>query len=87
VKGVEIDGGAGCVASSSETVQAGTYTPLGRELFIYVKAASAQRPEVKAFAKYYFDNQDSITDEALFVPLTAEQVTKATQELAAITGG
>jgi len=87
VKGVEIDGGDGCVAPSSETVQAGEYQPLGRPLFIYVKAASAQRPEVKAFAEYYIKNQAAITEEALFVPLTSDQVNKATAELAAITGG
>jgi len=87
VKGVAIDGGSGCVAPSTDTVQAGTYTPLSRPLFVYVKAASAQRPEVQAFVRYYFDNQASITDEALFVPLTDEQVGKARQELAAITGG
>jgi phosphate transport system substrate-binding protein len=87
VKGVEIDGGEGCVAPTVETVQSGDYEPLGRPLFIYVKAAAAQRPEVQAFAEYYIENQESITEEALFVPLTDEQVTKATADLAAITGG
>lgn len=87
VKGVEIDGGDGCVAAGTDTVQDGSYKPLSRPLFIYVKADSAQRPEVKAFAEYYLDNQKSITEEALFVPLTEEQVTKAAEELAAITGG
>ncbi|MEO6121517.1 MAG: PstS family phosphate ABC transporter substrate-binding protein [Acidimicrobiales bacterium] len=87
VKAVAVNGGGGCVSPTKQTVQDATYTPLGRPLFIYVKAASAQRPEVKAFAQYYFDNQSTITDEALFVPLTDEQVTKARQELAAITGG
>lgn len=87
IKGVEIDGGDGCVAADTATVQDGSYKPLSRPLFIYVKADSAKRPEVKAFAEYYLDNQKSITEEALFVPLTDEQVTKATEELAAITGG
>ncbi|MEX2554894.1 MAG: PstS family phosphate ABC transporter substrate-binding protein [Actinomycetota bacterium] len=81
IKGVEIDGGDGCVAANTETVQNGTYKPLGRALFIYTKADAAKRPEVKAFAKYYFDNQEAITEEALFVPLTAEQVTKARADL------
>lgn len=84
VKGVEIDGGAGCVAASSETVQSGAYEPLGRELFIYTKADAAQRPEVKAFADFYLENQATLTEEALFVPLTDAQVTKATQDLAQI---
>lgn len=84
IKGVEIDGGGGCVVANNETVQAGTYKPLGRPLFIYTKADAAKRPEVKAFAKYYFDNQEDITKEALFVPLTSEQVTKARADLAKI---
>ena len=35
VKALEIDGGDGCVAPTVETVQDGSYTPLGRPLFIY----------------------------------------------------
>lgn len=86
IKGVEIDGGGGCVAPDTQTVQSGAYTPLGRPLFVYVKKAAAARPEVKAFAEYYIENQEAITEEALFVPLTGEQVTEAKAELAAITG-
>ena len=37
LKAVEIDGGEGCVAPSVETARDGTYTPLSRPLFIYVK--------------------------------------------------
>nr|WP_208028465.1 PstS family phosphate ABC transporter substrate-binding protein [Rhabdothermincola sediminis] len=84
VKGLAIDGGDGCVEPTTETVQSGEYKPLGRPLFIYTKADAAKRPEVKAFAKFYFDNQEMITEEALFVPLTEEQVSKAREELAAI---
>lgn len=78
VKAVEIDGGSGCVAPSAEAVQDGSYTPLARPLYIYVAKTAAARPEVKAFARYYFDNQDSITEEALFVPLDDAQ--RATEE-------
>ena len=37
LKAVEIDGGDGCVAPSVATAQDGTYKPLSRPLFIYVK--------------------------------------------------
>lgn len=87
ISGVEIDGGEGCVEANTDTVQSGEYTPLSRPLFIYTKADAAERPEVQAFAQYYFDNQDTITEEALFVPLTEDQVAEAEEELAAITGG
>lgn len=84
VKAVEIDNGDGCVAPSVETVQDGTYAPLSRPLFIYVSGEAAKRPEVKAFVKFYLDNIDTITEEALFVTLTDEQKATAQSELEAI---
>ena len=56
LKAVEIDGGDGCVAPSVETAQDGTYTPLSRPLFVYVKKESLARPEVEAFVRYMLDN-------------------------------
>ena len=73
LRAVEIDGGAGCVAPSPETAQDGTYTPLSRPLFIYVKKESFQRPEVQEFVKYYLDNIDAIAGAALFIPPTQEE--------------
>lgn len=73
VKAVEVDGGSGCVAPSAEAVQDGTYSPLARPLYIYVAKTAAARPEVKAFAQYFFDNQDDLTEEALFVGLDDAQ--------------
>lgn len=86
VKGVQIDGGNGCVEATVETVQSGEYTPLSRPLFVYTKPEAAQRAEVRAFLGFYLDNQESITEEALFVPLTEEQLQTAREELAAIEG-
>ena len=83
---VEIDGGEGCVAPSAETVQDGTYTPLARPLYIYISKEAAAREEVKAFARYFYDNQDSITEEALFVALDNEQKAIEEENLAAIEG-
>ena len=75
---VSIDSGSGCVAPSVESVQDGSYSPLARPLYIYVKKESAARAEIKAFVQYFFDNQDALIDEALFVPLDDSQ--KATEE-------
>jgi phosphate transport system substrate-binding protein len=84
VKAVEIDGGGGCVAPSSDAVQDGTYVPLARPLFFYVSNAAAARPEVQGFVQFYVDNQDAIIEEALFVPLDDEQTTTQAGELAKI---
>ena len=83
---VEVDGGSGCVAPTSDTVQDGSYMPLSRPLFVYVKNTSLQKPEVAAFMKYILDNQAQIAQKALFVPMTDEQAAKAESDYAAATG-
>jgi phosphate transport system substrate-binding protein len=83
---VEIDGGSGCVAPTSDTVQDGSYTPLSRPLFVYVKNTSLQKPEVAAFMRYILDNQAQIAEKALFVPMTDEQAQKAESDFQAATG-
>lgn len=81
IKAVAVDG----VMPSIETVQDGTYTPLGRPLFIYVNNASyVEKEPVKAFVDFYVDNSLDIAERALFVPLTEEQVTTAADELASL---
>ncbi len=83
---VEIDGGDGCVAPSVETAQNGTYTPLARPLFIYVKKEAFERPEVAAFTRYILDNGIEIAEASKFVPLTDEQLAKAHADLESALG-
>jgi phosphate transport system substrate-binding protein len=85
INDVEVDGGHGCVAPTTETVQDGSYTPLSRPLFIYVKNTSMQKPEVKAFVQYLLDNGDTIAQNALFVPMTDEQAQKSMSDFEAAT--
>jgi phosphate transport system substrate-binding protein len=87
IKGVQVDGGSGCVAPSTETVQNGSYTPLSRPLFIYPSDKSLERPEVKAFLDFYVNNYQKIAEEALFVPLTEEQAAAAKQKIAQLATG
>ena len=55
VKAVAIDsrGDGNCVAPSIDTVKNGSYQPLSRPIFIYVKKAAAERAEVRAFVNFY----------------------------------
>ena len=87
IKGIQIDGGSGCVAPSTETVQDGSYTPLSRPLFIYPSDKALARPEVKAFLDFYVNNYQKIAEEALFVPLTEEQAAEAKQKLTQLATG
>ncbi len=81
LKAVAIDGGDGCVEPSVETVLDGSYTPLGRPLFIYASTKTVQRPEGLAFLEYYIENSDAIAEQALYVPLSEEQKTESATKI------
>jgi phosphate transport system substrate-binding protein len=74
VKALEIDNGSGCVAATLENVQAGTYVPLGRPLFVYASGSALEREEVLDFLRFYVDNAVPVAEAATFVPLTDEQI-------------
>ena len=82
LKALEIDSGDGCVAPSAETAQNGEYKPLSRPLFIYVKKASLDKPEVMDFAEFILDNSGEIADTARFIPATEDQLAEARSALA-----
>lgn len=81
---VEIDGGAGCVASNADNAQAGLYVPLARPLFIYVVNEAAKRAEVAAFLDFYLSDNEAIASKALFIGLNADQLTAATAAVAGL---
>jgi phosphate transport system substrate-binding protein len=85
LRAVEIDGGNGCVAPSSQSAQVGSYTPLSRPLFVYVANQSyVERPEVQEFVDFYVANDEAITEQALFVPLNEQQRQAAADAVAGI---
>ncbi len=87
VKLVAVDSGDGCILPSKETVQDGTYTPLGRPLFIYINNADfADNPALRPFVEFYLDNEETIAEQALFIDLTDDQVAAAHAELATLEG-
>jgi phosphate transport system substrate-binding protein len=69
LRAVSIDGGKGAVAPSLEAVTKGTYNPLSRPLFVYVKEASLQRPEVKEFVKFMLTEGGALVAEVGYLPL------------------
>jgi phosphate transport system substrate-binding protein len=81
VAAVEVDSGSGCVAPSAATAQDGSYTPLSRPLFVYVKNESLERDEVADFMRFMLDNQAEIAESAQFVPLNDEQIAEFEQQL------
>lgn len=75
VKGVAIENPSTgeCVEPSAASVEAGSYLPLARPIFIYVRADNLdERPEVEAFVKFYIEQAPSLVTEVGYVPLPAE---------------
>jgi phosphate transport system substrate-binding protein len=79
---LEVDGGNGCVAPSVETAQDGSYTPLSRPLFMYVKQSSLDDNEsMGEFLTYTLDNAQTIAEAAQYVPLGQEILDEQQQKL------
>ena len=74
---VKVDGGGGCVAPTTQTIQDGSYKPLARPLFMYPSKEALAKPQVKAFMDFVVENYDRIAQTAKIVPMSADQATKA----------
>src|SRR5688500_4634186 len=60
------------VLPSIQAVNDGSYEPLSRPLFIYVRDAAAARAEVKEFIQFYLTEGAELAKEVGYVPLPAE---------------
>lgn len=77
LKAVAVDG----VYPGPETVNDGSYTPLSRPIFIYVRRDSLERPEVSAFVEYYISNAEAIVPDIGYVPLPADDYAESLSQL------
>ena len=69
LKAVEIDGGSGCVPPTDANINQGTYSPLSRPLFIYVRKDAAATPHLAEFIRYYLGEQgQALAEEVGYIP-------------------
>ena len=69
LKAVEIDGGSGCVLPTDANINQGTYSPLSRPLFIYVRKDAAQTPHIAEFIRYYLSSHgQALAAEVGYIP-------------------
>jgi phosphate transport system substrate-binding protein len=82
LKLMSIDSGGGkCMKPSVETVRNGSYKPLSRSLFLYVRKSSLPRPEVRDFVQFYLNHVNSVVAEVGYVPMPDEELAKTKQTL------
>lgn len=69
IKVLGVDGGNGPVLPSPETISDGTYTPLARPLFMYVKASSLDDPLTMGFMEFVLTKGDYAIEATGYTPL------------------
>jgi phosphate transport system substrate-binding protein len=79
------DGESGCVAPSTETIQANEY-PISRPIFMYPKREALQRPEVRAFMEFVVQNHQQIAEASRIVPMNQQQALESQQEFQSLAG-
>lgn len=77
------ENGAGPIAASRDAVRDATYQPLSRPLFLYVRKAALDRPEIAAFLDYYVDNAAKLAEEVGYIALPPEAYPRMKARLAA----
>ena len=85
---VGIDAGDGnCVLPTPETIQDGTYAPLSRPLFVYLKADSLTRPEVLEFTRFYLNEAAALAADVGYVASPADVYTADVEKFEAAVAG
>jgi phosphate transport system substrate-binding protein len=64
---IKAEGASEAVAPSTETIANGTYQPLTRPLFIYVKADAAKNKAVSEFVNYYLTESAPLVEDVGYV--------------------
>lgn len=83
---VAIDGGAGCVDPTAETIRSGAYAPFARPLSILVNRERLARPEVQAYLRFSLDRAKEIAPEAGYAPAADEVYAAGMRDLASAIG-
>jgi phosphate transport system substrate-binding protein len=86
LKLLAVDNGAGCVFPSDETIEDGTYAPLARPLFMYVKHSSLVRPEVRAYIDFLMTEGPAIVPSTGYHPLSAADYRQGLARIAEAAG-
>ncbi len=83
LKAVPIDNGKGQVIPSVKTVMDGSYSPLSRQLYIYVNSKAVQRESIRKFIEFYIKNAATLVEEVGYIPLNSEEYDKTLEKFQA----
>lgn len=72
LKLLAVDAGDGPKSPTPETVRDGSYSPLSRPLYIYVRKSSLANPGVVEFVNYYLSEASTVAPQVGYVQVTDE---------------
>jgi len=82
LRAVAVDTGFGCVLPTEEAVSDGRYSPLSRDLYLYVALASLARRDVYDFVHHYVAAAERLSGTTGYAALPAAEYGRALAELA-----
>ncbi|MFU8866991.1 PstS family phosphate ABC transporter substrate-binding protein [Natronococcus sp.] len=71
---IAVDNGEGCVYPEPETIEDGSYEPLSRPMYLYVREDELERPAVREFLRFYLDNTQETAREVGFYAVPDETI-------------
>jgi phosphate transport system substrate-binding protein len=83
LKIVPVDSGSGPIAPTVESIANGSYSPLTRLIYIYLKKSRADDPAIRAFVNFYIDQAAVLSEEVGYVPLPESYYQAAREAFAA----
>ena len=86
LKLVGVDGGSGCVRPSDETIEDGTYAPLSRPLFMYVRHSALAEPAVRAYVEFLLQNASELVPTTGYHALSEAEYQAALVEIGEAAG-
>lgn len=87
LRAVAVDTGFGCVLPSPAALRDGLYSPLVRDLYLYVGRRSLARPEVYDLAQFFVTAGETLAVQAGYAPLPESQYTRSREVLARAAAG
>ncbi|WP_428305232.1 PstS family phosphate ABC transporter substrate-binding protein [Lacipirellula sp.] len=72
LKLLPVDSGNGPVTPTAETVRNGSYKPLARPLYVYVRKDALENPGVVKYLRYYLAETNKVSPQVGYVPVTDE---------------
>jgi phosphate transport system substrate-binding protein len=86
LKLVSVDGGSGCVLPSDETIEDGTYAPLSRALYMYVRHSALEGPAVRAYVEFLLREAPALVPTTGYHALSDAEYQAALDEIVEAAG-